>query len=64
MNDDTSASADERDAMAADGGEGGDTTAIWAALHRERAARVRQRPKRARPLMRQIDIGIRRIVCS
>ncbi|KAI93904.1 hypothetical protein T281_13925 [Rhodomicrobium udaipurense JA643] len=39
MNDDISTSADEREVTAAEGGEGGDTTAIWAALHRERAAR-------------------------
>jgi hypothetical protein len=39
MNDDTSVSADERDAMAAESGEDGGTAAIWAALHRERAAR-------------------------
>jgi len=38
MNDETTAS-DDQGAMAAESGEGGDTIAIWAALHRERAAR-------------------------
>ncbi|WP_127079651.1 hypothetical protein [Rhodomicrobium lacus] len=39
MSDDVEASADERDVSTADGGEDGGTAAIWAALHRERAAR-------------------------